>query len=42
MRNRNQALFTILLVSLAAVVVMPFVIGGTGMMTSIGMYPGAG
>jgi putative membrane protein len=40
MRNKNQALFTILLLAVAAVVVMPFVIGGTGMMTSVGMYPG--
>jgi uncharacterized membrane protein len=40
MRNKNQALFTILLLALAAVVAMPFVIGGTGMMTSVGMYPG--
>lgn len=40
MRNKNQALFTILLLALAAVVVMPFVMGGTAMMTSVGMYPG--
>lgn len=40
MRNRKQALFTILLLALAVVVVMPFVIGGTGMMTTVGMYPG--
>jgi uncharacterized membrane protein len=40
MRSKNQALFTILLVALAVVVVMPFVMGGTGMMTSVGMYPG--
>jgi len=40
MRNKNQALFTILLFALAAVVAMPFVMGGTGMMTSGGMYPG--
>ena len=40
MRNKNQALFTVLLLALAALVVMPFVMGGTGMMTSVGMYPG--
>jgi len=40
MRNKNQPLFTIVLLALAAVVVMPFVMGGTGMMTSVGMYPG--
>jgi len=40
MRNKNQPLFTILLLALVAVVVMPFVMGGTGMMTSVGMYPG--
>ena len=40
MRNKNQALFTILLLALAAVVIVPFVMGGTAMMTSIGMYPG--
>jgi hypothetical protein len=40
MRNKNQALFTILLLALAVVVVMPLVTGGTGMMTSVGMYPG--
>jgi uncharacterized membrane protein len=40
MRNKNQALFTILLLALAAVVAMPFVMGETGIMTSVGMYPG--
>jgi uncharacterized membrane protein len=40
MRNRKQALFTILLLALAALVVMPFVMGGTGMMTSVRMYRG--
>ena len=40
MRNKNRALFTILLLALAALVVTPFVMGGTGMMTSVGMYPG--
>ena len=40
MRNKNPALFTILLLALAVVVAMPFVMGGTGMMTSVGMYPG--
>jgi len=40
MRNKNQALFTILLLALMAVVVMPFVMGGTGMMTTVGIYPG--
>lgn len=39
-RRKNQALFTILLLALGAVVVMPFVMGGTAMMTSVGMYPG--
>jgi hypothetical protein len=40
MRHKNQALFTVLLLALAAVLVMPFVMGGAGMMTSVGMYPG--
>ena len=40
MRNKNQALFAILLIALGALVVMPFVMGGTGMMTSVGRYPG--
>lgn len=35
MRHKNQALFTVLLLALAAVLVM----GGAGMMTSVGMYP---
>ena len=40
MRRKNQALFAILLLALGVAVVMPFVMGGTGMMTSVGMYPG--
>lgn len=40
MRNKNQALFTILLLALAALVVMPHVMSGTWMMTPLGMYPG--
>jgi uncharacterized membrane protein len=31
---------TFLLLALAAVVVLPLVMGGTGMKTSVGMYPG--
>jgi uncharacterized membrane protein len=39
MKRNNQALFTILVLAVAAVVVSPFLMGGT-MMTGSGMYPG--